>query len=607
MVKWSGKGIFCRRRSERTPITAALEDSMQSYRPRMIALLTGIVACLGWAWQTQSVTDWIRANAVPLKTVEAGNGFQDMQPLKKMIGDARIVSLGEATHGSREFFQMKHRMMEFLATEMGFTIFTIEANMPEAYRVNDYVVNGTGDPAQLLRGMYFWTWDTEEVLDMIKWMRVFNQSGRGHVEFTGFDMQTPAIAAGIARDFAARYDTGFAATIVAASGLAATATTATASGPSFGVATGTFPRTTAAGKKIKFSGYIKTENVTAGYAGLWWRVDGASRMLALDNMSDRGAKGTTDWKQYVIELSVDSSVRNINFGALMNGDGTAWFDDLTIELDGHPYADTSFADLGFESARPVGFSTGGNGYRVGLDTSVVHGGKKSLRIQKIAAAPTRPAGPDARVVGAQWSDIVAHLENGRAGYRARGASDREISWAVQNARVVLQTMQMRGNLVTRDRSMAENIKWILDQDARAKIVVWAHNGHVATGGFSYETMGTALRKMYGNQMFVFGFAFNQGSFQAIPLGGGALRDFTVPPAKPGTLDAELAAAGIPLFALDLRLAPAWFKERRGSREIGAAYPADNPFAYVNEMVVPDAFDAVLFVERTTAARKNPGR
>ena len=87
--------------------------------------------------------NWLATNAIRLNTVEAGHGFADMQPLKKIIGDARIVSLGEATHGSREFFQLKHRMLEFLATEKGFTIFSIEANMPEAYRLNDYVLMAT--------------------------------------------------------------------------------------------------------------------------------------------------------------------------------------------------------------------------------------------------------------------------------------------------------------------------------------------------------------------------------------------------------------------------------------------------------------------------------
>jgi erythromycin esterase len=147
------------------------------------------------------VTDWIASHAIRLETVEARHGFDDLQPLKKVIGSARIVALGEATHGTREFFQLKHRLLEFLATEMGFTIFSIEASMPESYRVNDFVLTGEGDPARLLKGMYFWTWNTEEVLDMILWIREFNQSGTGRLEFTGFDMQTPTAAEAIASRF----------------------------------------------------------------------------------------------------------------------------------------------------------------------------------------------------------------------------------------------------------------------------------------------------------------------------------------------------------------------------------------------------------------------
>lgn len=149
---------------------------------------------------------WLKEKAVPFTTPEAGHGFADLQFLKKVVGDARVVSLGEATHGTREFFQMKHRLTEFLATEMGFTLFAIEANMPEAYRVNDYVLTGQGDPRELLRGMYFWTWDTQEVLDMILWMREFNRSGKGRIQFLGFDMQTPTVAIENARKLAAEAD-----------------------------------------------------------------------------------------------------------------------------------------------------------------------------------------------------------------------------------------------------------------------------------------------------------------------------------------------------------------------------------------------------------------
>ena len=153
--------------------------------------------------------DWLKANAVPFATDRAGHGFDDLKPLKAAIGEAHIVSLGEATHGTAEFFRMKHRLTEFLASEMGFTVFAIEASTPEAFRLNDYVLHGKGDPKELIRGMYFWTWNTEEVLDMVLWMRAFNESGKGRIEFLGFDMQEPKVAAANVRSFVEKSDPGF--------------------------------------------------------------------------------------------------------------------------------------------------------------------------------------------------------------------------------------------------------------------------------------------------------------------------------------------------------------------------------------------------------------
>ena len=120
-------------------------------------------------------------------------------------------------------------------------------------------------------------------------------------------------------------------------------------------------------------------------------------------------------------------------------------------------------------------------------------------------------------------------------------------------------------------------------------------------------MGSALRRMYGKEMVVFGFAFNQGSFQAIAQGRGGLKNFSVPPARAETLDGTLASAGIPLLAIDLRSAPVWFDQPRGSRQIGAVYPEGEPQAFVASIVPKQAFDALLFVDTTTAARKNSGR
>src|ERR1700731_2659437 len=116
------------------------------------------------------VTSWFKSAAIPLDSTSPESGLDDLRQLQSTIGDARIVAMGEATHGTREFFQLKHRMLEFLVGRMGFTVFGIEANWPESLAVNDYVLNGNGDPAQALAGLYFWTWNTEEVLDLILWM-----------------------------------------------------------------------------------------------------------------------------------------------------------------------------------------------------------------------------------------------------------------------------------------------------------------------------------------------------------------------------------------------------------------------------------------------------
>ncbi len=136
---------------------------------------------------------WLSQHAVPLQTTDPSAPLDDLEPLRQMIGSAHLVGLGEGTHGTREFFQMKHRILELLVTQMGFTHFAIEATTPEADDMNRYVLTGVGDPAKLLSRLYFWTWNTEEVLDMVRWMRQWNITAPAgqRVQFLGFDMQSP--------------------------------------------------------------------------------------------------------------------------------------------------------------------------------------------------------------------------------------------------------------------------------------------------------------------------------------------------------------------------------------------------------------------------------
>lgn len=87
-----------------------------------------------------------------------------------------------------------------------------------------------------------------------------------------------------------------------------------------------------AGKKITLTGYIKTENVSDGYAGLWMRIDPS---VAFDNMHKRGVKGTTDWTRYEVTLTMDpQKTEQFAVGGLLAGTGKVWIDDLQISIDG---------------------------------------------------------------------------------------------------------------------------------------------------------------------------------------------------------------------------------------------------------------------------------
>ena len=146
--------------------------------------------------EISAITSWLSAHAIRFDTTNPTANLNDLAPLKSMIGDARIIALGEATHGTHEFFQMKHRLLEFLVEEKGFNTFAIEANWPEANLIDDYIHTGQGDPSALLKGLYFWTWDTQEVLDMIQWMRAYNENPDhpSKISFFGFDMQYDQMA-----------------------------------------------------------------------------------------------------------------------------------------------------------------------------------------------------------------------------------------------------------------------------------------------------------------------------------------------------------------------------------------------------------------------------
>jgi hypothetical protein len=95
------------------------------------------------------------------------------------------------------------------------------------------------------------------------------------------------------------------------------------------------------GKRVRLTGYLKT-NIIKGWVGMWFRIDGdRAKPLGFDNMQDRKIKGITDWKKYEIVLDVPANSKYIAYGVLLAGSGTVWLDDLRFEVVSKDVSDTN--------------------------------------------------------------------------------------------------------------------------------------------------------------------------------------------------------------------------------------------------------------------------
>ncbi|MFD5466470.1 erythromycin esterase family protein [Kitasatospora sp. NPDC127059] len=150
----------------------------------------------GPAPQSATVSADLDRIAHLLRSTEPDAPAGGLRALGAMIGDARVVGLGEATHGSHEFFTMKHRVFRYLVEEKGFTTFALEASWSAGLQIDAFVQGQGDDDAQRLvrRVMAGSPWQRREFADLIGWMRAYNGSGPQHpVHFVGTDLGFPGI------------------------------------------------------------------------------------------------------------------------------------------------------------------------------------------------------------------------------------------------------------------------------------------------------------------------------------------------------------------------------------------------------------------------------
>lgn len=123
---------------------------------------------------TETVTQWIRQHAHPLTTLDPEAPLTDLSPLAGLIGDAEVVAIGASTRQSHELSALAHRTVRLLVEDLGFRSLALEGDDAARVGLAEYIGSGTGNPEASLSGARSF-WRTEEMLDLVRWMRSYNR------------------------------------------------------------------------------------------------------------------------------------------------------------------------------------------------------------------------------------------------------------------------------------------------------------------------------------------------------------------------------------------------------------------------------------------------
>ena len=129
-------------------------------------------------------------NPISLNSSSPHDSFEDLRTLSLNYDSIRLIGMGESTHGTKEFFTMRHRMFKFLVEEKGFNTFFLEADYANCLKINRYINHEQNNLKDAILTIGLWPWVTEEMKDLIEWMKKYNSENTDKkLSFVGCDVQ----------------------------------------------------------------------------------------------------------------------------------------------------------------------------------------------------------------------------------------------------------------------------------------------------------------------------------------------------------------------------------------------------------------------------------
>ncbi|APU16489.1 MULTISPECIES: erythromycin esterase family protein [Actinoalloteichus] len=133
----------------------------------------------------QDFASWIAENAITSHSLDPAAPPDDLEPLRELIGDARVVAIGESSHHVEEYYRLRHRMLRFLVERCGFTDYVFEAPLTASKAVDDWIRGGAGTVTAAVADADLDLCRCGAMRDTLAWLRDHNRDAARPVRFTG--------------------------------------------------------------------------------------------------------------------------------------------------------------------------------------------------------------------------------------------------------------------------------------------------------------------------------------------------------------------------------------------------------------------------------------
>jgi erythromycin esterase len=136
-----------------------------------------------------SFAEWVADHAITTDSLDPQAPLDDLEPLGELIGDARVVGIGESAHYVREFYLLRHRLLRFLVERCGFTVYAPEAPFTQAQAIDAWIQGGPGTVEDVAAyGMAIELGRCQEFHDQLAWMRAHNHTATRRLRLVGTDV-----------------------------------------------------------------------------------------------------------------------------------------------------------------------------------------------------------------------------------------------------------------------------------------------------------------------------------------------------------------------------------------------------------------------------------